>query len=549
MKKRLAEIKVTSHVGRDLLASATSFKTEAAAVWEYVVNSLQFVDRNVAPRVVVDVLPQQRIIRISDNGRGMDEPDLEHFFKMHAENLDRLRGRPGRGKFGTGKSAAFGIARCLRVDTVRKGLRNVIILTREKIENSNGEDIPLVWEIRNERVGTPNGTMISIEDIALERIRTQPIVEYIERHLQVFRALMPEVAVNNHVCCYREPEIDTIHSFRPTESQARVIGDVELLIKVARAPLREADQGITITAGGGNLLSVERAGVENKEFGTYLFGEIDVPELERSDSPLQPFDPTRSLQLNPQHPVAAVLLGFIGSKLELVRSDLVRRAKEARKTEEARRLDAEANRIAEVLNEDFTSLLDRLTDIRATAIAPGAAAQRSGRAQVGGGSEESWIEGGTEPGRFDNRNKLKVVGNSGGRSDPRLVRPATRDDKGNRTVDRAGSGSSKQSMPRGGFRVKHQHLGSTEDRSRYDPAILTILINLDHPVVKAALETSGPEDVAFRRLCFEIAFSEYAMALGHHVLQQDPSIPGDDLLYEVRSSLNRVARSAASLYR
>ena len=104
-------------------------------------------------------------------------------------------------------------------------------------------------------------------------------------------------------------------------------------------------------------------------------------------------------------------------------------------------------------------------------------------------------------------------------------------------------------MPRGGFRVKHQHLGSTEDRSRYDPAILTILISLDHPVVKAALETSGPEDVAFRRLCFEIAFSEYAMALGHHVLQQDPSIPGDDLLYEVRSSLNRVARSAASLYR
>ena len=85
MKKRLAEIKVTSHVGRDLLASAASFKTEAAAVWEYVVNSLQYVDRNVAPRVVVDVLPQQRIIRISDNGRGMDEPDLEHFFKMHAE--------------------------------------------------------------------------------------------------------------------------------------------------------------------------------------------------------------------------------------------------------------------------------------------------------------------------------------------------------------------------------------------------------------------------------------------------------------------------------
>ena len=38
------QLKVTSHVGRDLLASAASFKSEAAVVWEYVVNSLQYVD-------------------------------------------------------------------------------------------------------------------------------------------------------------------------------------------------------------------------------------------------------------------------------------------------------------------------------------------------------------------------------------------------------------------------------------------------------------------------------------------------------------------------
>ena len=42
------QLKVTSHVGRDLLASAASFKNEAVVVWEYVVNSLQYVDPGVS---------------------------------------------------------------------------------------------------------------------------------------------------------------------------------------------------------------------------------------------------------------------------------------------------------------------------------------------------------------------------------------------------------------------------------------------------------------------------------------------------------------------
>ena len=78
---------------------------------------------------------------------------------------------------------------------------------------------------------------------------------------------------------------------------------------------------------------------------------------------------------------------------------------------------------------------------------------------------------------------------------------------------------------------------------------MTILINLDHPVVSAALGSGAVEDPVFRRLSYEIAFSEYAMALGYELLKHDPNMPADDLLYEVRSSLNRVALSAAPLYR
>jgi hypothetical protein len=80
--------------------------------------------------------------------------------------------------------------------------------------------------------------------------------------------------------------------------------------------------------------------------------------------------------VNPQHPVVAVLLGFVGSKLEEVRTTLVRRSREARKTEQARRLAAEADKIAEILNEDFRKISERLHEIRTASSRRGAARSR-----------------------------------------------------------------------------------------------------------------------------------------------------------------------------
>jgi hypothetical protein len=75
------------------------------------------------------------------------------------------------------------------------------------------------------------------------------------------------------------------------------------------------------------------------------------------------------------------------------------------------------------------------------------------------------------------------------------------------------------------------------------------LINLDHPAVKNACQNGSIEDPTFKRLSYEIAFTEYSMAFGREMAERDPDIPADDLLYEVRSTLNRVALSAAALYR
>jgi hypothetical protein len=124
-----------------------------------------------------------------------------------------------------------------------------------------------------------------------------------------------------------------------------------------------------------------------------------------------------------------------------------------------------------------------------------------------------------------------------------------RDESGDTAVDPVGGDSGRRRRPQGGFRVEYKALGVDEDRSVYDSTTLTIFINLEHPLVAAALGDGSVEDPAFRRLSYEIAFSEYAMGLGYELSKQDASMPPDDLLYEVRSTLNRISTAAVALYR
>src|ERR1043166_5670304 len=113
------QIFVRSHVARDLLQNAGLFKTDKLVVWEYVSNGLQYVNPGTNPVVRVQLDSKNKKVVIADNGRGMNWAGLQNFFVMHGENIDRKEGRPGRGRFGTGKSAAFGIASMLRITTVR----------------------------------------------------------------------------------------------------------------------------------------------------------------------------------------------------------------------------------------------------------------------------------------------------------------------------------------------------------------------------------------------------------------------------------------------
>ena len=95
--------------------------------------------------------------------------------------------------------------------------------------------------------------------------------------------------------------------------------------------------------------------------------------------------------------------------------------------------------------------------------------------------------------------------------------------------------------------MKSDHLGSDFDRSHWDKENRVITINLDHPVVVAARRFDDAES-SFRRLCHEIAFTQYAIALADLQLERDTAMDASDAMFEVREALSRVWAGAASLY-
>src|SRR5438046_9364673 len=105
------------------------------------------------------------------------------------------------------------------------------------IDSSNGREIPVNWIIKDEITDDPNGTCISILNLNIERVRRASIIDYIERHLQAFRAKSPDVAIDDHICVYREPATSETDTFEPTASKCGGLGDVQRTLKASWVPL------------------------------------------------------------------------------------------------------------------------------------------------------------------------------------------------------------------------------------------------------------------------------------------------------------------------
>ena len=544
----MSELVVTSNVGRDLLQAAQHFRTDRAVVWEYVVNSLQYTDENTAPRVVVSIDERGKQITITDNGRGMSMADLEHFFTMHGENPERAAGRLGRGLFGTGKSAALGIGDEIRVTTVKSGARSSVRLHRSAVESMpDGSPVPVEVIEREAPTGEPNGTVVQIRNIHLRRIDRSGIIAYIERNLSHYPRDV-EVHVDHHQCEFREPDVAETHTFNAEGDLRQLLGEVTLVVRVARGPLQDELRGINVFSHG-NWHETTLAGCEGKPMSEYLFGEIDVVAIEEYQGAIAPFDNTRSGHLNPNNEVVAALYRFIGPKLDGVRRELVGRERKRAQSEEARRLADQASKLSEVLSEDFASFRMQLRKVRSVTSGRDVGKRYEPLADDGDGP---WSEGGESLATQINeqpRGDSEATGQGGGASPPEFEKPVVPDGDGDTTGrptgTEVGEGGARRS-PRGGMSVDYRHLGEREPRGKYTLDARQIVINLDHPQVAAGLKLGGAHTSTFLRLAAEIATAEYAVALATE-LSETYTI-ADEAIYDIHDAVDRISRRFEFLY-
>jgi hypothetical protein len=476
----------------------------------------------------------------------MDREGLQNYFVMHGENKERKAGRAGRGRFGTGKSAAFGIAGKLRVSSIRDGKCNTVELSRSDIEAA-GEGPILVRTIeRDVPTDEANGTIVTISKINLKKLDQRGVINYVERHLAHW-AEKPLVRVNNHICEYSEPPVSEIRKLRPEGTAREILGDVELTLKIAKSPLDSEMQGIAIHTNG---IWVEStlAGAEGQPMSQYIFGHINVPALDEESSPIPAFDMSRSMQLNRNNEVVQAVLAFVGWEVDRVRRELVKEDRDRRSQEDVKKLDREAQKIAEMINHDFQDFSDRIARVKAKS-GTGHDLGKSIAAGVADDSDEL-LAGTTVDASED-----EPIGESGhggaqggnGNVAPKQGPILKPDENGQLKGDPAG-GQGKSRRPRGGFSVEFKDMGEDSPRASYASPQRTIYVNLEHPQIRTAKGSGSVDDPVFRRLAYEVAFSEYAIALAHEMDQNGEFIEPSEAMVEIRDTLNRMARRAAPLY-
>jgi hypothetical protein len=89
------------------------------------------------------------------------------------------------------------------------------------------------------------------------------------------------------------------------------------------------------------------------------------------------------------------------------------------------------------------------------------------------------------------------------------------------------------------------------DQSELSKSVELIALNLQHcrkntSATAADQNQKRPENIAFKRLIFEIAFREFEHAIAQEMIIDNDLYPPADLLYEMRSHYDRVARVIGS---
>lgn len=537
------QILVTSHVGRDFLQNATYFNTLAKVIWEYVSNSIDATSDGFPASVVVNVRQQQ--VSIADSGEGMDRNDLNRFFQMHAENAQRVKGKRVRGKFGTGKSAAFGIAKELEIESIKNGLRNIVRLNKEDIEAARGgKPFPVHVIAEDEPCGEPTGTNVTIRRLNDIPTDIEKAIRYVEKQLGRIRVRVT-VIINDHRCEFREPPSVHEWTVEPPRDVVEILGGVTMTIKASPTPLSRDDIGIDVLANG--VWHETTLAEVTGEQANRIFGYVDVPRLDDDsafDTPA--YDNTRNGTLNRAHPAVHALLYWIQEEVKHVQRILQDEARERRQSEEAKKLEQHARDIARVLNDDFRDAIAELEQLRQIAGRKRrtVAASDQGETVLPGDGDKQSIFDETGPAHGDGRRgKSPSPPGDQIRPGPGLAPGASPGSSGSIT------NQSGRRRSQGLFSLEFAHETGAERRSHYSSDSRTIYVNLDHPQIAAALKLGDGSVTSphFRLTAFDVAVVEYAQALQFERVGSGESFDAADAVYSIGEIIDRVTRRIAAI--
>ncbi len=505
---------MTTHAGRSLLQEAARFSNEGKAVGEYVKNSWQYTDHD--PTVEIFVDQEHKSIRIVDNSNGMNIDDInKRFLVLHQENIERAKGKIGRGEFGTGKIAALGIGEILRVRTVRNKKINEFEIRRKDCDAAISEkEVKVHWIKPNEDTSEKNGTIIDILKFRQKRqIKTNSIKEFLQSKTltetvydhQITLFLQAEELKKKEIPYSEKYEINTDGEFK------NIIGDAELSIKVASRKLDEDERGVKIFTKGIYKAFVKNPTSKHSEF---IFGECSCDKLidENQDPPI--FDSSRREELNEDNELAKKFKEFVLIEVDKVRKMLEKSANERKDKEKEEALRKEAEKMKEFFNSDYKE--QELELQKRTAKAKGNIDQKDKdlpelgetKIVVGKDFNVNVVEG------DDNAGIHEGYGHGGGgdgdqpgKEGGKLVRS---DDE---TEHKGKERQSKKRKSGGGFNIEFDHLGDSDYRAKYEDNTRTITINLDHPFLKKIEDMSGDRtSTKYMRPAWEAALFEYAAA-------------------------------------
>lgn len=554
----LKELYATSDVARDILQNSDYFTSLGKAINEYAWNSIDYCKQNQRVEVKIRArmagkvkIRQQKeihwngaIIEETKNGGGMSRQDLENFFKMHGETMARKLGRMVRGRYGTGKSAAFGIGKALIVDTVKNGKRNVVRLEKDKLHPGMNK-IPIESLLIDQPTDKLDGTTIIIDRLNVKRINKEHVKRYLIRSLN--RTL------NNHDVYFegerlehRPPPSEKTFVFNTPDESKNLLGDCKLSLMESKSNLDDEDQGVAILARGFmvEVMSLQNAGA----WSPRLFGEVDCPLLDpETPDEIPAFDNTRS-RLNRDNERVKALTEWINSSVRQVVSQLDREAKAQIDAQNQKNLQKIAKDLEQLLNEDFSRVLNELddeTNIGGSGSIPAKTSGLNGKPTFET-SLDGFLNAAPDPQGDATVLTSTAEGGSAATPEPSEPVPSTLGDEGKPVQEVRGGESRKAS--RGGFKVNYSHQGPDAYRAEFIRDKMEIRLNLDFPELSIFSEMT--EDFRFKSLSAEIAVSEYAVAAVQYMCEKgmvDISTEPALALAEVRRVLNRLGMSLRGL--